>query len=102
MDVLVVVGATAVPQRLAARARHFTHVEPGEATPSLIAELRSRIPREVGVLGSGDDTKRLAIALHRAGLPVTLQAVTGSAGERLYKRFGFRTVSYTGMFLREI
>ena len=37
-----------------------------------------------------------------SGLPVTLQAVTGSAGERLYKRFGFRTVSYTGMFLREI
>ena len=72
MDVLVVVGAIAVPQRLAARARHFTHVDPGEATPSLIAELRGRIPREVGVLGSGDDTKRLAIALHRAGLPVTL------------------------------
>lgn len=37
-----------------------------------------------------------------AGLPVTLQAVTGSSGERLYKRFGFRTVSYTGIFTRQI
>ena len=36
------------------------------------------------------------------GLPVTLQAVTGSNAERLYKRFGFRTVSYTGIFTRAI
>jgi ribosomal protein S18 acetylase RimI-like enzyme len=36
------------------------------------------------------------------GLPATLQAVTGSNAERLYKRFGFRTVSYTGVFTREI
>lgn len=38
----------------------------------------------------------------REGLPATLQAVTGSNGERLYKRFGFRTVSYTGIFTRAI
>jgi len=37
-----------------------------------------------------------------AGLPATLQAVTGSNAERLYKRFGFRTASYTGIFTREI
>jgi ribosomal protein S18 acetylase RimI-like enzyme len=36
------------------------------------------------------------------GLPVTLQSVTGSTAERLYKRFGFRTVSYTGIFTRQI
>jgi ribosomal protein S18 acetylase RimI-like enzyme len=36
------------------------------------------------------------------GLPATLQAVTGSNAERLYKRFGFRTVSYTGIFTRAI
>ncbi len=36
------------------------------------------------------------------GLPATLQAVTGSNAERLYKRFGFRTVSYTGVFTRAI
>lgn len=36
------------------------------------------------------------------GLPATLQAVTGSNAERLYKRFGFRTVSYTGVFTRTI
>ncbi|HUP71860.1 MAG TPA: cystathionine beta-synthase [Acidimicrobiales bacterium] len=71
MDVLVVVGAIAVPPRLAARARHVTHLDDGEATPSLIAELRGRIPREVGILGAGEDSKRLAVALHRAGLPVT-------------------------------
>jgi cystathionine beta-synthase len=34
--------------------------------------LRSRIPREVGVIGAGAEAKTLAIALHRAGLPVTL------------------------------
>lgn len=37
-----------------------------------------------------------------AGIPATLQAVTGSNAERLYKRFGFRTVSYTGVFTRAI
>jgi ribosomal protein S18 acetylase RimI-like enzyme len=37
-----------------------------------------------------------------AGLHATLQAVTGSNAERLYKRFGFRTVSYTGVFTRAI
>ena len=72
MDVLVVVGAVELPQRLAARARHFTRVDTGEATPSLIAELRSRIPREVGVIGTGAAAAQLAVALHRAGLPVSL------------------------------
>lgn len=36
------------------------------------------------------------------GRPATLQSVTGSNAERLYKRFGFRTVSYTGIFTRAI
>ena len=72
MDVLVVVGAIDLPQRLAVRARHLTHVADGDATPSLVAELRGRIPRDVGVLGSGPQATRLAVALHRAGLPITL------------------------------
>ena len=66
------VGAVDLPQRLAARARHITRVTSAEATPSLIVELRARIPREVGVIGSGGETQKLAVALHRAGLPVTL------------------------------
>jgi len=61
VDVLVVVGAIDLPQRLAVRARHLTHVADGDATPSLVAELRGRIPRDVGVLGSGPQATRLAV-----------------------------------------
>jgi len=41
-----------------------------DLSPDLIGELRTRIPREVGVVGP--DSRRAAIALHHAGLPVTL------------------------------
>src|SRR5438105_2149683 len=74
MDVLVIVGDGQPPERLAARAAHVFRVPTGDPTPDLVAELRIRIPREVGVVGPVDvgGARRAAIALHHAGLPVSL------------------------------
>ncbi|HWG74016.1 MAG TPA: cystathionine beta-synthase [Acidimicrobiales bacterium] len=75
MDVLVVVGAVEVPERLWSRARRRVRVSPGPVPSATIAELRAHIPRSVGVVG---DTAGLAgvagVAgqLHAAGLPVTV------------------------------
>src|SRR5205823_3821914 len=54
-----------------ARARHVVAVPTADADPSLVADLRGRIPREVGVIG-GTDVVRLAVSLHQSGLPVML------------------------------
>ena len=72
MDVLVIVGAGPPPPRLAARASHELRTSPGPLHPDLVAELRGRIPREVGVVGPADDATAVASELHDAGLPVTL------------------------------
>src|SRR4051812_34108442 len=70
MDVLVVVGDDPPPERALARARHVVRVPPGEAAPDLLAELRTRIPREIGVVGAEVDAEALAADLHRHGFPV--------------------------------
>jgi cystathionine beta-synthase len=72
MDLLVVVGDAVVPPRLAARARRVSHVQPGDDLVTLIADLRSHIPRRVGVLGRGDEAGPVADELHHRGLPVVL------------------------------
>src|SRR3954453_2722194 len=72
MDVLVIVGDVETPARLAARASHELRTSPGPLHPDLIAELRGRIPREVGVVGSVEDATAVAAELHQSGLPVTL------------------------------
>jgi cystathionine beta-synthase len=72
MDLLVVVGDVTPPPRLVARARRTAHVEPGDALVGLVADLRSHIPRRVGVLGSGADAAPVAEELHHRGLPVVL------------------------------
>jgi cystathionine beta-synthase len=68
MDILVVIGDGQPPERLAARAGHVFRSPTASMSPELVAELRTRIPREVGVVGS----PQAAVALHHAGLPVTL------------------------------
>ena len=73
MDVLVIIGDAAPPERLTARAHHI--VRSPSLTPDVIADLRARIPREVGVVGSAD----AASALHKAGLPVTFYSDDESA-----------------------
>lgn len=72
MDLLVVVGDAAVPPRLAVRARRITHVRPGDDLVTLIADLRSHIPRRVGVLGRGSEAAPVADELRHRGLPVVL------------------------------
>src|SRR5687767_8118022 len=68
VDLLVVVGDAAPPTRLVARARRTVHVAPGEPLLTLIADLRSHIPRRIGVLGSGPEAAPVAQELHERGL----------------------------------
>jgi cystathionine beta-synthase len=72
VDLLVVVGDATPPPRLAARARRTVHVTPGEPLLTLIADLRSHIPRRIGVLGAGAEAAPVARELHERGLPVVL------------------------------
>ena len=72
MDVLVVVGDRAVPARLLVRARHVERVGPADPLVALVADVRARIPRRVGVTGAAAEAAPVAAALHRAGLPVEL------------------------------
>ncbi|HEX3541642.1 MAG TPA: cystathionine beta-synthase [Acidimicrobiales bacterium] len=83
MDVLVIVGGTAAPARLLARANHHLVVRGDPVPPDTIAELRAHIPHAVGVVGALPDALRVARDLHRAGLPVTFytdEVVTADAG----------------------
>ena len=72
MDLLVVVGDAVPPPRLVARARRRAHVAPGDDLITLIADLRSHIPRRVGVLGRGVEAAPIAEELHQRGLPIVL------------------------------
>jgi cystathionine beta-synthase len=73
MDVLVVVGLEAPPERLALRAHHVVTVPPEDASDlpaNVVADLRARFPRQVGVVGEGGFG--VAAALRKAGFPVEL------------------------------
>src|SRR5207245_8747659 len=72
MDVLVVIGEGQPPERLRARAGHVVRAPTSELAPALVADLRTRIPRQVAVVGPLAEAKQAAAALHQAGLPVTL------------------------------
>ena len=74
MDVLVVVGDGEPPARLANRSRHVIRLAHGAPSPADVADLRSRIPRIVGVVGDEEASVAAAVALHAAGLPVVLHA----------------------------
>ena len=76
MDVLVVVGPDEVPEHLIERARHVVRIPETALDPTTVAEVRSRIPRDVGVVGRAGSPAALAAAsgLHSAGLPVTFYA----------------------------
>ena len=70
VDLLVVVGGVEIPARLSARAAHTIEAPGPDLTGEEIAHVRTHVPRMVGVIGS----PVAAIALRRAGLPVTLYA----------------------------
>ena len=71
MDVLVIVGDGEAPERLQLQARHVVRAESGDLSPELLADVRTRIPRHVSVVG-GAAAMAAARQLHRAGFPVTL------------------------------
>jgi len=68
----VVIGDDPPPERLLARATHVMHVPAGDLTPDVVAQLRTRIPRQVAVVGPDEPAANAAALLHRAGLPVAL------------------------------
>jgi cystathionine beta-synthase len=75
MDVLLVIEAAAVPERLSARTRRRVDVAYGELRPETIADLRAHIPRLIGLIAPDNEEGRswlvrIADQLHRAGLPV--------------------------------
>ncbi len=75
MDVLLVIDAAEVPERLSARARRRVDVAGGPLPPEIIADLRAHIPRSVGLVAPDNDhgrgwLMRIAEQLHEAGLPV--------------------------------
>jgi cystathionine beta-synthase len=75
MDVLLVVDAATVPERLSARARRRVDIPYGLLPPETIADLRSHIPRSIGLVAPDSDQGRLCLVrvahqLHQAGLPV--------------------------------
>jgi cystathionine beta-synthase len=72
MDVLVIVGNAAVPERLAVRARRQVHVAGPPVPVEVVGQLRAHIPRSVGVFGADRDAAAVASDLHAAGLPVSL------------------------------
>ncbi len=75
MDVLLVLNAAPVPERVSASSRRIVDVPYGPISPETIADLRAHIPRSVGLIApdSGEGRKWLknvAEQLHSAGLPV--------------------------------
>jgi cystathionine beta-synthase len=74
VDVLVVVGDGQPPERLSARATHIVRTPTPDLAPDVVADLRTRIPRHVGVVGPADMANEAATNLHHAGLPVTIYA----------------------------
>ena len=66
----MVVGGEEPPERLVLRAHQVLAVPPGETLANLVADLRGRFPRQVGVVGQG--APEVAAQLKRAGLPIEL------------------------------
>ena len=68
----MVIGDGEPPERLVSRAHHVVRSPTANLAPDLVADLRARIPREVGVVGPGADAATAALSLERSGFPVSL------------------------------
>ena len=66
----MILGEGSPPERLLARANHIVRIPGADVPPSVVADLRPRIPREVAVTGPG--AAAVALTLHRDGFPVAL------------------------------
>jgi cystathionine beta-synthase len=78
MDVLVIAGRAAPPEFLLARNSRVIDLPDAEVSPAVLADLRSRLPRRVTVVGPF--AIEVAARLHRAGLPVRLYTDEKVAG----------------------
>jgi cystathionine beta-synthase len=68
VDVLLVVGGITAPGWLETRAHQIVKIDEPEIAPSLVAELRARLPHRITVLGVG--AADVGAQLHRTGFPV--------------------------------
>ncbi len=82
MDVLVVAGRAELPQFLYERANRVVHLDGSEVAPTVLADLRARLPRRVTVAGEAGIAPSVAASLHRAGLPVRLHTDEDVGGRR--------------------
>jgi cystathionine beta-synthase len=80
VDVLLVVGGVEVPDWLLARSAHVVRVPAGELDPPVLADLRSRVPRRITVIGQ--DAAALGARLRHAGLPVRVHTDEDVDGRR--------------------
>jgi cystathionine beta-synthase len=95
VDVLVAIGSDEPPERLVSRAHHVVRVTSPDLPPDVVADLRARIPREVGVTGPVADATAAALALERSGFPVSLVADGDVPDRARLERAGIRIVAAT-------
>ena len=84
MDVLLVIDAAEVPERLSARARRRVDVAYGPLPPEIIADLRAHIPRSVGLVAPDSDQGRGW--LHKSRRPAAPGRPAGRGAERRPRR----------------
>jgi cystathionine beta-synthase len=70
MDVLVIAGQATPPDYLLARNDRVVDIQDGDVSPTVLTDLRARLPKRVTVCGPY--SAEVAAHLHRAGLPVRL------------------------------
>jgi cystathionine beta-synthase len=80
VDVLLIVGDVSAPEWLLARAHHVVSVPSAELDPPVLADLRSRIPHRVTVIGEG--AAGVGARLRLAGLPVRVHTDEDVAGRQ--------------------
>jgi len=75
------------------KAHHVVRSPTGDLSPDVVADLRARIPREVGVTGSETDATRAALALEKHGFPVTLVTDVEPVDRPRLERAGIRILA---------
>ncbi|HEV8065705.1 MAG TPA: pyridoxal-phosphate dependent enzyme, partial [Acidimicrobiales bacterium] len=78
MDVLVIAGQATPPDYLLARNDRVVDLHGDDVSPSVLTDLRARLPKRVTVCGP--HAPEVAAQLHRAGLPVRLHTDAQVAG----------------------
>jgi cystathionine beta-synthase len=95
VDVLVVIGDAMPPERLVSKAHHVVRSPTADLSPEVIADLRARIPRGVGVAGPVADASKAAVALEKHGFPITLLTDDEPADRQTLDRAGIRVQAIT-------